>query len=283
MKLRFAALITILSVAATAAFAQRTMRVETKAAGSASSSRGEVANEAAVARRALALRSSAQAARFQQVALALNLSNRQKNGISSLVQDTRRQLAAVTSNSSLSPEEQQAAEQNIKLGLAQKFVGMLTPEQKDDLQALLLKKKQQQEANANASGSSGASAPDIPSVDAPSSSDSGDAQDSSAQNPNSDSSQNGSTTSTGAADASASGGSSSSTSATVSAAATATTPASQVNSPKPVVVAGASASAQSKTGRLSDAQLAAILNSFVQDGSDSASTKTSASAAGSSS
>ncbi len=282
MKLRFAALITILSVAATA-FAQRTMRVETKAAGSTTPSRGEVATEAAVARRALALRSSAQAARFQQVAVALNLSSRQKNGISSLVQDTRRQLAAITSNSSLSPEEQQAAEQNIKLGLAQKFVGMLTPEQKDELQALLLKKKQQQGGNANASGSSGASTPDIPSVDAPSGSDSSDAQDSSAQNSNSDSSQNGSTNSASSADASASNATSSGTTTTVSAAATTTTPASQVNSAKPAVAAGASTSAQTKSGRLSDAQLAAILNSFVQDGSDSASTKTSAAAAGSSS
>lgn len=284
MKLRFAALITILGACACAGFGQRTMHTETKASASTTSSHSEVANEAARARRSLALRSNAQAARFQQVAVALNLTNHQKSSIGSLVRQTRQQLSVINANGSLGAEQQQQAEQAAKLGLAQKFVGLLTPEQKHDLLALLLKKKQQQDANANSSaGSSGVSAPDIPSVDAPSGSDSSDPQDaSSAQNANSDASANGSTTASTPTDPNASSSGSSAAGQTVSAsAATSSTPATQVASAK--ADAASSASANAKPGRLSDAQLAAILNSFVQDGSDTAATKSASSAVGSSS
>lgn len=282
MKLQCAVLITILGVGGSSGFAQRTVRVQTKASASASSSRGEVTNEANVARRSLALRSSAQAARFQQVAVALNLTNRQKSSIGSLVRDTRQQLAVVGSNSSLSPEQQQQAEQAIKLGLSQKFVGMLTPEQKQELQALLLKKKQQQDASASSAGS-GASAPDIPSVDAPSSSDASDSQDSSSAQSSSGDAASTVSTSTGvSADASASSTGSPATNSTpsVSANQTSSAPAQVANAKVDITT---TTSANPKPGRLSDAQLAALLNSFVQDSSESETAKPSQSASGSSS
>ena len=279
MKLRFATLVTILGIFVSAGFAQRSIRTQTKPAES-TVNRAEVAKEAALARRSLALRSSQQAARFQQVAVALNLTHRQKSSISSLVQGTRQQLAAISSNTSLSPEQQQQAEQALKLGMTQKFVGLLTPEQKDDLQALLLKKKQQQDANGNSpAAGSGASAPDIPSVDAPSGSDSSDAQDSSAdQNSttaasNSTGTANASTTAAtpASADGTSSGsGSSATTAASASAATGSAAPVSQVAANTDVT---SKTSANAKPGRLSDAQLAAILNSFVQDGPEDASSK----------
>lgn len=279
MKLRFAAVVTSLAICTHAGFAQRIVRTQTKPAAS-TVTHAEVANEAARARRSLALRSSQQAARFQQVALALNLTHRQKSSISSLVQGTRQQLAAISSNASLTPEQQQQAEQGLKLGMSQKFVGLLTPEQKDDLQALLLKKKQQQDANGNSSAAgSGVSAPDIPSVDVPSGSDSSDEQDSSAtQNSASDASNSTATTnaSTTAAtpassDVTSSGsGSSATTAASASAATSAAAPVAQVVAKTEVAT---KTSANAKPGRLSDAQLASILNSFVQDGPEDASSK----------
>ncbi len=285
MKLRFAALITVLGLTGTAGFAQRTMRTETKPAAPTTSSRAEVANEATLARRSPALRKSAQAARFQQVAVALNLNSRQKGSIVSLIRDTRQQLASINSNTSMSPEQQQQAEQAIKLGMAQKFVGMLTPEQKDDLQALLLKKKQQQNANANSSaGSSGASAPDIPSVDAPSSSDSSDSQDSStSQNSSSDTASSNAANSGANASttASADATSSSNDSVATASANTNATPSAPATAAVAKADVAASTSANAKPGRLSDAQLAAILNSFVQDGPDTGSAKPPQAAAGS--
>ena len=287
MKLRFATVVTILGISMSAAFAQRSIRTETKPPES-SVTRAEVANEAALARRSLTLRSKQQAARFQQVALALNLTNRQKSSIGSLVQGTRQQLAAVSSNSSLSPEQQQQAEQAIKLGMSQKFVGLLSPEQKDDLQALLLKKKQQQDANGNSVGAgSGASAPDIPSVDAPSGSDSNDAQDSSAdQNSATDASNStgtvdASTTAAtpASADVTSSGGTSSAT--TAASASTATSAAAPVAQVVAKTDVASKTSTNAKPGRLSDAQLAAILNSFVQDGPEDASSKASQPTSGS--
>jgi hypothetical protein len=287
MKLRFGTVVIILGISMSAAFAQRSIRTETKPAES-TLTRAEVANEAALARRSLTLRSKQQAARFQQVAVALNLTNRQKSSIGSLVQGTRQQLAAIGSNSSLSPEQQQQAEQAVKLGMAQKFVGLLTPEQKDNLQELLLKKKQQQEANGNSSAAgSGASAPDIPSVDAPSGNDSNDAQDSSAdQNSTTDASNSTGTANastnpntTASADASSSGsGSSVTTAASASAATSSAAPVAQVVAKTDVPT---KTSANAKPGRLSDAQLAAILNSFVQDGPEDASSKAPQPASGS--
>lgn len=279
MKIRFATGVTVLGMSMGAAFAQRSIRMETKPAES-SVTRAEVANEAALARRSLTLRSRQQAARFQQVAVALNLTNRQKSSISSLVQGTRQQLAAISSDSSLSPEQQQQAEQAVKLGMTQKFVGLLSPEQKDDLQALLLQKKQQQGANGNSSAAgSGVSAPDIPSVDAPSGNDSSDAQDSSAdQNSTTAASSNTGTTNTNttaaapaSADVTSSGiTSSATTAASASRASSSTAPAAQVVAKTDVA---SKTSANAKPGRLSDAQLAAILNSFVQDGPEDASSK----------
>ena len=282
MKFQCAVLITILGVGGSSGFAQRTVRVQTKVSASASSSRSEVANEADVARHSLALRSSAQAARFQQVAVALNLTNRQKSSIGSLVRDTRQQLAVVSSNASLSPEQQQQAEQAIKLGLSQKFVGVLTPEQKQELQALLLKKKQQQDASTSSAGS-GASAPDIPSVDAPSSSDASDSQDSSSAQSSSGDAASTVSASTGvSADASASTTDSPAANSTpsVSANPTSSAPAQVANAK---VDTTTTTSANPKPGRLSDAQLAALLNSFVQDSTESGTAKPSQSASGSSS
>lgn len=275
MKLRFATLITIMSVYTYAGFGQRTMRTEAKPSASTASSHAEVANEGALARRSLALHSGAQAERFRQVAVALNLTSRQKNSIGSLIQQTRQQLSAVNGNGSLTQEQQRQAEQAIKLGLAQKVVGLLTPEQKDDLQALLLKKKQQQNANSSG-GNSGGSAPEIPSVDAPSGTDSSDSEDqSSAQNVNngnSDTSANSSTTASTSSDTGASGGGSPAAGKAVSAStAPPNAPQTQIASVK--ADAASSISANAKPHRLSDAQLATILNSFVQDGSEGAATK----------
>jgi hypothetical protein len=268
----------ILGISTGAVFAQRSIRTEIKPAES-TVTRAEVANEAALARRSLTLRTKQQAARFQQVAVALNLTNRQKSSISSLVQGTRQQLAAISSNSKLSPEQQQQAEQAVKLGMAQTFVGLLTPEQKDNLEALLLKKKQQQDANGNSSAAgSGASAPDMPSVDAPSGNDSNDPQDSSADQSSTTEASNSTATvnpsitaTTASADATSSeSGSSATTAASASAPSGSATSVSQVIAKTDVA---SKTSANPKPSRLSDAQLAAILNSFVQDGPEDASSK----------
>jgi hypothetical protein len=261
MKARHLALMLTLSAASNIALAQRPAHTEAKTSASETATRNKAS---ATERKSLAsVHGSTQTAKFQQVALALNLNNNQKKSVGNLIQGTRDQLAAIRADSSLSPAQQQQAAQAIELGLANKFVGLLTPAQKKELEALLLKNKQQN-ANANSAGASpGASpsAPDIPSIDAPSSSDSDDEEDSS-------SSANG---------ASADSSSANSTTATVAVASDSKPSNAAAAQPVTAKVDESNAAvAAAKPGHLSDAQLAAILNSFVQDEGDDSHSKPSA-------
>jgi hypothetical protein len=224
---------------------------------------------------------TAPAARFQAVAASLKLSNRQQKGIASLIQSAHKELAAIRADRSLTPQQRQKAEQAVNLTLAQKFVGLLTPQQKKDLEAVLLKQTQKGKgstANTNSaanSGSGGGSSPDIPSVDAPSGGDPGDSGTSSSSSTASSSSS--SADAPASADASKSSSTSDSTSDSTSASDKATAAASSATvaaAPAGTVTSKVTppSPAPAKKGRLSDAQLAAILDSFVQDeGSDSAS------------
>jgi hypothetical protein len=225
--------------------------------------------------------STASAARFQAVAASLKLSNRQQKGIAGLIQSTRKELAKIQADRSLTPQQRQKAEQAVNSTLAQKFVGLLTTQQKKDLEAVLLKQTQKGKgstANSNSAANSGSggggSSPDIPSVDAPGGGDSGDSGTSSSSSTASSSSPSADTPAS--ADASKSSSTSDSTSDSTSASDKATVAASSatVAAPPPGMVTSKVSQpspAPAKKGRLSDAQLAAILDSFVQDeGSDSA-------------
>jgi hypothetical protein len=208
---------------------------------------------------------SAPAAKFQEAATALNLSSSQKKSVSQLLQSTRQQLQATSSDTNLSSEQQAIAMQAIKSDMVQKFVGMLTPEQKKQLADFLAKRQQQQSSGDSSSGNAGSapSAPDIPSVDAPSSSDS---QDSSTDNAPADQDQ-------GTTDSAPS----SALNADASAQPASTSAAAQGSSSNPSASAAPekTATATSKSGPLTDAQLAAILNSFIQDEAVPAKQKTS--------
>lgn len=268
MKLRHLGLLVGLAVLPPALLAQRMVRSEAKPAASTSSAHSEIAAQPSklAQRKPMAAAHVAQAAKFQQVALALNLSSHQKAGVRDLVQSARQQLQAASANNNLTPEQQQAAVQSIKSAMAQKFVGLLTPEQKTELAAMLLKRKQQQNSNSNSSSAaSGASpsTPDIPSVDAPSGSDSGDSQAASSQ-----------------ADGSTADSSSAGSGTVASSSAAPSTGATQTPSGKPD---SSNSAAAVKPAPLSDAQLAAILNSFVQDDGSQPSSKPAAQGAGSSS
>lgn len=271
MKLRHLSLLVGLAVLPPSLLAQRLVRNEAKPAASTSSTHSEVAAKPSIPaqRKPVVAAHTAQAAKFQQVALALNLSSHQKAGVRDLVQSARQQLQAASANNNLTPEQQQAAVQSIKSAMAQKFVGLLTPEQKTELAAMLLKRKQQQNSNSNSSSAaSGASpsTPEIPSVDAPSSSDSGDSQAAS-------SSADGSTADSAASNGNAAVASNSGTTST----------------PNTAQVAAAKTDSSNASGDashpapLSDAQLAAILNSFVQDEGSQPSSKPAAQGTGSSS
>jgi len=201
--------------------------------------------------------SKAQAVRFQQVAAALRLNHSQQKSVGNLVQNTRQQLRANTSNGSLSPDQQALAAQTIKSDMVQKFVALLTPGQKKELAAMLLKRQQQQQQSSqnSSSGNSGSapSAPDIPSVDAPSPSDDDDSQPASASSSDTNSGQTDSSSLTGTADAQAT-----------------------VAKSEPSKAASSTAT----SGQLTDAQLAAILNSFVQDDAGQVASKPSGQPAG---
>lgn len=250
MKARNLALMLALTAAPGIAWAQRTLHSEEKTTSATTRS-----NSLATERKTSAsVHSNAQVARFNKVIVALNLNNHQKKSVATLIQSTRDQLAAIRADSSLTPAQQQQAAQAIGLGLAQKFVGLLTPAQKTELAALLLKREQQKANSSSANSSASPSAPNIPSIDAPSPSDSDSSQDSS-------SSTNASKDSTPADSTTAAANSSTISNAGVTQPANAEAEASS------------SAVAAAKPGHLSDAQLAAILNSFVRDESDDSGAK----------
>jgi hypothetical protein len=220
-------------------FGQRAMHA---APASSSVSSHHAASKQAV-KTATPVASKVQAAKFQQVALGLNLNPNQKKSVGNLVQQTHQQLEANSSNRALSQEQRAVAAKEIKSDMVEKFVTLLTPEQKKELALMLTKRRQQQQQQSSANSSSGGSAsapsaPDIPSVDAPSASD--------------DHSEQASTSRSDTA--SAPTDSSSATASTAGAQASAT----KSESADPV-------SDKAKSGQLTDAQLAAILNSFIQD------------------
>jgi hypothetical protein len=265
MKAQYLVLMLTVSALPSIALAQKTVHSEAKPSTPATTTHSGATSASSPAehKRAASIHSKTQAARFQELAVTLNLNANQKKSVVTLLQSASAELQAVRASNTLTPAEKQQATQGINLEVAQKFVGLLTPQQKKDLTELLTKGKHQT-SNANSSSANsgaGGSAPDIPSIDVSTGSDSQDSN-------NSSSSTASSSTDATSADTT-SGSSTPTTPANNDSGTTSTAVATQPVRPK-ANPSESTTTITAKPGRLTDAQLAAILNSFVQDeGGDS--------------